>query len=301
MGLFGSSRKKTRDPFQAAVEQQRRRNPTEMYGDRRSEPARERNAHYLGSGDASAWRENANEHPYGQPGFGFYSGENLAAGRPRQPGPRKYTSADDGFRSTPRGLFSDPFERDLPCSPYRGYSGPSCGRREAGHATGPLWLDRDHWNGLGVRDSPYAGPEEPFLRRGDHDLDNYIASTMIPSLGRSLSTNDRRFPPRSSPLNMSRYPDQPVFDQFRPFRSSANPNPYAPPLNRNVSSNRHPPWSAFGDRTMDPFLCTRTSNGPTRPPGSYERLRPPHSQSGNSRAGSRRGNRSSSSNLGEMR
>jgi hypothetical protein len=302
MGLFGSSRKKTRGPFQAPVEQQRRRNPTAMFGDRRSESARQRNAHYFRPGDPSAWQKNANEHPYGQPGFGFYSGENLAAGRPQQPGPRESMSVDDGFRNTPPGLFSDPFERDLPCSPYWGYPGPSFGRREAGHATEPPWLDPDDWNGLGARDSLYAGPEEPSLYPRDGGLGNYIPNTIISPIGRSIPTVSRRFPPRSAPLNMSRYPDQPIFDQFRPFRDSPVPNPYtAPPFNRNVSSDRHPPWSPFADRTMDPFQRMRTSNVPTHPPGSYERLRPAHLERGNSRAGSRGGTRSSSLYMGEIR
>ncbi len=294
MGLFGSSRKKPRDSFHAAVEQHRRRAPTAMLRERESESLRQRNAGYFRSGGPFAWQESTDPHPYGQPAFGFYSGENLAAGRPRQQHPKRSRSVDEEFRNTPYAFPLDPAARDLPFSPKNGHLGPSSA---AGWSP---WLGLDPRAALGRDFLPYNRPEEQSRYLEYPEFDEYAPTSRMAPLSRSMSANGRRLAPQSTSLGTSTYPDRPIFDRFRPFNSSPVPNPYgASMFNRDIPSHNHPTWNGFADRRKDPFSGLGRANRPARPPGSYERLRPPHLQPGNNRAESGRGTYSSSSGIGE--
>lgn len=260
---------KPHDPFQAAVEQQRRRAPAARHRERQSESSRQLSAEYLRHGGPSAWDNSPNVHPYGQPGFGFYSGENLAAGRQRQREPKRSMSVDEDFRGIPHQFWSEPLAPDLPFSPYQGFSGPSFGGRGECDAGGTPRFDLDPWTGLALAASPYSGPEQELL------YPDHVLSTRMPHLGGSMSSGGQWFLPRSIPPGLPTYRERPIFDNFRPFSDSPVPNPYiAPILNRNTPSDRPPPWN--------PLSGMRTPSRPVRPPGSYERLRPPHLQRGNS-------------------
>lgn len=286
MGLFSSSRKKTRGPFQAAVEEQQRGNHAARFRDRQSESVRQRSAEYLRHGGPFGWHESANGHPYEQPGFGFYSGGNLAASRQRQQEPRRSVVADEGFGNIPPECSSDPLGPHLPFSPHQGYPGPGFGTHYGYDAGGPPWPGLDRWTGPGLWDPPYIRPEEPFLYPPHHDFDAYPLSTRLPPL-RSLSSvrpsTGQRFVPRSRPLDTPTDPERPILDEFRPSRNLPMPNPHLPPvLNRDTPSHHpSPTWNAFADRAPRQFPGTRAANRPPpRPPGSYERLRPPHLQPG---------------------
>lgn len=307
MGLFGSSRKKPRDTFQAAVEQQRRRTPAAGHRQRQSQSVRRRNAEPSHHYSSFPWHESTNAYPYEQPGFGFYSGENLAAGRPRQQDPQRSMSADEGYGNIPPGFFSDPSGRDFPFLPYLGYPGPNFGGREERNAGNISWLDIDAWSGSRLRSSPYTGPGEHFLHPEKDNFLDYLPNTRMPPLGRSMSSNSRQYRPRSSPWDPPMYPkypaylDRPIFDSVRPFRDEPLPDPYTAPVPYwNGLPDRQIGVNPFTNRPVGPIPGTGTANRQPRPPGSYERLRPPHLQPGNSRAGSRRGYRSSSTNMEDM-
>jgi hypothetical protein len=299
MGLFGSFRKKPSDPFQAAVEQQRRRTPAGTLRSRQSESAYRRNADYFHGGGPFAWQEGPHEHPYEQPGFGFYSGENLSAAGPQIQETKRSLSEDDGFRDAQQGFLPGSLGPDLPFSPHWRYPGPTTrpiGWNEAGYDTeSPLWIDPEPHVGTRPWDWPYHGPEEEFLHSESHYFNPYRPSTREPLMARRSSLSGRALPARNSPFNMSSNRERPVLDTFRPS------NPYAPDrsFNRNFVQDRSHTWNPLGRRNGSPFSGSRP---PPHPPGSYERLRPLHLQRGDSGAGNGggRGGRSSS-RLGEVR
>jgi hypothetical protein len=280
MGLFGSSRKKPYNPFQAAAEQQRQQGLATRVRQRQPESSHLR----------PGWDKSPIVHPYGQPGFGFYSGENLAAGsRPRQREPSQPTSVDDGLRGRPPQPWSGPLSPGPPFPPHQVYPAPSFENCEAGCL--PL-VDLDAWAALRPPASPYRGPEEQLLVHPDHYFADYVPGTRVLPLSSSTSSGAPHFPPRNIPLDASRYRERPIFDGLRPFRNSPVPNPYiALDPSRNGPPHRHPAWNPFPDG----IVPMRAPGTPARPPGSYERLRPPHLQLGNGRAGGGGGTRSSSS------
>ena len=298
MGLFGS-KKKPRDPFEAAVEQQRRRSSAKSFGQRQSS-SHQRSTDYCGYGGPSAWHKSTNVHPYRQPGFGFYSGENLA-GRPRHSEQRRSVSVDEGSRVLPPGFRSTSLGRDLPFSPNRWSPEPDFRGRDRGRAGGSPWLYLDPWTGLASVDSPYAGPEEQFIYPHRPNCDAYVPGARMPPLRRSVSSNSRLFAPPYIPSDFSTYSENPNYAPFRPFSDPAVPEPYVVPMsNRDVNFDRHLALDPLTDRRMDPLPDMRATGRPPRPHGSYERLRPPHLQRGTSRAGSGRCIHSSNSNLGGM-
>lgn len=302
MGFFGSSRKKPRDPFHATVDQYRRRTPATRLTEIRSGQARHLSTEYYGGGGPASLQDGPISHPYGQPGFGFYSGENLTAHKPRQQEPRRSLSMDVGFNSTPQGVFSDQFGRDLPYTQSQEFLGPAYKNNWEYDAERLPWLDINPWTESEMRyEDPYKGqyerPQEQykqFTHPTRHDVSDHLPRTRASPLDRSTSMNRRWLPPQ-------RHHQRPVFDQFRPFGSSPVPNPYTAPVSDlNFSMHCHPSWNAYANRTFDPFPGMRTVNPPSRPPGSYERLRPPHLQQANSRTGSGRGTSSSSSRMGDF-
>jgi hypothetical protein len=274
MGLFGSARKKPHDQFQAAVEQQRRRGLANRLGGRQPEPSRLRHR----------WDNSPIVHPYGQPGFGFYSGENVAASsRQRQGGPRRSISFDEGLGEIPPQSRSEPLATGLLYPPHRAYSAPGSGYQRGGGAS---LQDLDLWAALRPPASPpYRGPEGQLLYP-DHYFADAVPGTMVPPLSRTTTSSGA----------LSRYPDQPIFDNFRPFPNSPGPNPYTNPVpNRDAMVRRYPAWNSCpGGIIIHPLSGMRAPGVPPRPPGSYERLRPPYLQLGNGQAGSGSSTRSSS-------
>jgi hypothetical protein len=304
MGFFGSSRKKIRDPLQAVIEQQQRRNPAARFTERQSEPARQHNEDYIRERRPFEWNDSANGHPYEQPGFGFYSGENLAAGRARQQERKKPMSADGGFKNAQHGYVSNPLEEDVFLfSPRPSYPGPSLWEEGGCDAASPESLHCDPWAGTRPWDWPPEGPAQRYLRPPSLNFNDYRPSTMMNPPGRAISVTTRQTPRQSTQFNIPPYNNpRPVFDSYRTFSHTPGPTPYTAPLfNTSVPSDRIPIWSDSRTHIGSPYLGSRMSNGPPRPHGSYERLRPPHLQRGGSRAGGGRGTHSSSSRIGEIR
>ena len=69
--------------------------------------------------------------------------------------------------------------------------------------------------------------------------------------------------------DMSMHPSRPIFDDFRPTSTAPKYN-QNPPMDRLDAA-----LNAFTRRPRDPFLGAPLTQQPPRPPGSYERLRPP--------------------------
>ena len=310
MGLFGTSKKKSRHSFQAAVEQHQGRAPAATLRARQSESAYRRNADYFRGGSPSPWQEGTHEHPYKQPGFGFYSGENLAAARPHAQEAKRSLSLDDGFKNTQEGFLSGPSsEARLPFSLPQMSAGSSCWDGAGYDADCPPWMDLGPWADAEPWDSsyrslPYHAPEEQIRCSNSPYFDLYEPRTRAPPiLDRSVS-NGRRFTTCSPPFHRSTAPGRPAFDTFRPLHSTRTPNPYTPDqgFRQDAPLGQVPTWNGSGGRSDRPFSHQATaSRPPSRRPGSYERLKPPHLQRGNSAAGSGTGTRSSSSRLGDVR
>ncbi|KAF7511723.1 hypothetical protein GJ744_003454 [Endocarpon pusillum] len=288
MGFFGSSRKKARDPFQAAVEQHQR-------GASSSARLRGRQPGSARHDVSSAWCHSDNVHPYGQPGFGFYSGENLAAATSLRSEPRKPRSVDeDSIDMGPRYPV-DSWGADIPFPTYQSYPRPSSKNI---YARDIPYIELGPRAQIGPRDLPYSGSEEFRLYLGGGGRNDFAPSTSMASLGRLLPSNGELFSPRRTPLDLSAYAERPIFDHFSQFRRSPMPNRYPiPNFNANLPPNCSPARDPYADRAADPISGGWTNSWPPHPPGSYERLRPPHLQPGNSRGG---GARSSSSNIGQV-
>jgi hypothetical protein len=269
MGLFGSARKKPHDPFQAAVGQQRRRGLATRLRGRQPEQSR-------------LWHEcdhGLMVHPYRQPAFGFYSGENLAASRrQRQGGPRHSIKTDGSLGERTPKSGSEPLATGLPFPPHRFNSAPGFEYREIG---GPPLQDLDLYPGLRPPVAPYRSPDGQLLYP-DHYCAGAVPGTMALPLGRTTTSSD------------TRYPDRPIFDGFRPFPSSPVPNPYTNSANCDTHLYRYPAWGSCPGGIIHPFSGGRPPGVPPRPPGSYERLRPPHLQLGNGQARSGSSTHSSS-------
>lgn len=280
MGLFGSSRRKTRDPFQASVEQHRRRASGATFGEMQTGATSRRNLQFQRHFGSSGY-----EHPYMQPGLGFYSGENLLADRRRKRGQERALSVDEYlFRNTPRDC-PDALMHEVPCSSYqRCETGPCLGIAEQCSGGASPRLDFDLCGNSEARHSPYDRRDEHFLYPAHHHVcDDYLPSTM--RRRRPVPATNPEFQPRrfSSGISNPRR-DCPTFEWMRSFRSPPTTNAYlAPRFSRNVPLDSPRQWNAFARRTFDPW------NGPPHAPGSYERLRPPHLRQENSRAESRRG------------
>ena len=280
MGFFGSSRKKARDPFQAAVEQHQRGASSARLRGRQSGSAR----HDV----PFAWCDSDNVHPYGQPGFGFYSGENLAAGTSLRTEPRKPRSVDEDFRDMGPRYPIDSWGADLPFSTYQSYLRPSSKNR---YARDIPYLELSPGAQIGPRDLPYTGSEElcPYLGCGGSN--DFAPSTSMAPLGRLLPSNGELFSPRRTPLDLSTCAERPIFDHFPQSRRSPTRNRYPiPNSNSNLPLNYSPAWDPYADRAMEPISGVWTNSWPPHPPGSYERLRPLHLQPGNSRGGGTRSN-----------
>lgn len=300
MGLFGNS-KKSNDAFQAAVEKHQRRTPTATLRARQSESASRRNADHFHCRRPFPWQEGAHEHPYKQPGFGFYSGENLAAAQPRAQETKRSLSFDDGFGNIHGGPSPGPSREGLPFPPLPMSAGTSCWDGAGHDADCPPWMDHGARADAAPWDSsyqglPYCAPEEQMLRPNGPLFDLYEPRTRTRPMDSPVTPNGRRFTTRSPPFNTSAAPERLHFDPLHPFRNTHMPNPYTPSqgFRQDAALGRYPSWNGYsggggggggGDR---PFSrATTADQPPPRPPGSYERLRPPHLQRGNSVAGSR--------------
>ncbi|ERF73371.1 hypothetical protein EPUS_07205 [Endocarpon pusillum Z07020] len=289
MGFFGSSRKKARDPFQAAVEQHQRGASSARLRGRQSGSAR----HDV----PFAWCDSDNVHPYGQPGFGFYSGENLAAGTSLRTEPKRPRSVDEDFRDMGPRYPIDSWGAGLPFSTYQSYPRPSSKNI---YARDIPYLELGPRAQIGPRDLPYTGSEElrPYLGGGGRNEFAQPEPTSMAPLGRLLPCDGDLFSPRRTPLDLSASAERPIFDHFPQFRRSPTPNRYPiPNFNANLPLNGSQAWDSYADRVADPISGAWTNSWPSHPPGSYERLRPPHLQPGNSGGG---GTRSSSSNIGQV-
>jgi hypothetical protein len=290
MGLFGGPRKKPSDPFRAAVEQQSKRTLAARLRASQSESARQRSAHYFRGNGLSAWPGNTREHPYQQPGFGFYSGEQLASGRPGEGEPKRYLSVDEGVRNAQQGSSSELYGRDLSFSPHHRHPGAGFWNGDVCNFADPPFVDRDPWTGLDPRNSPYHVPEEQLLFPDRYDSNSYGLYARMSPLGRPRPRNGRHFPSRDPPFNTAMFADGPVFDGLRPFNNLSMPSSHtAPTYYRDIPSERYPTWSASGRHPRDPEPVTRAAYGSPRLPRSYERLRPPRMQRRGGRAGSASG------------
>jgi hypothetical protein len=293
MGLFGRPRKKPSDPFRTTVEQQSKRTLAARLRASQSESARQRSARYFLGNGLSAWPGNTREHPYQQPGFGFYSGEHLASGRPRQGEPKRYLSVDESVRNAQQGSSSELYDRDLSFSPHHRYPGAGFWNRDVCNFADPPFVDRDPLTGLDPRNSSCHVPEEQFLFPDRYNSNSYGLNPRMSPLGRPKPRDGRHFPSRDPPFNMAMFADCSVFDGLRPFNNlSMTSSHTAPTYYRDIPSERYPNWSVPGRQTRDPESVTRAAYGSPRPPGSYERLRPPHMQ----RIGGRGGSASGSQN-----
>ena len=309
MGLFGSSKKKTSDPFQAAVEQQRKRTSAGTLRSRRSESAYHRNADCFRRGGPLPWQEGTSEHPYAQPGFGFYSGENLVLPRAHVQTTNGSSSMDDGPKNAQFGLLHDLFGNNLPLPPHPSYpesTGQNSWDLPGYDAKYPPWTDPDSWIGASPPGLPYHSPEEEFLRQESHYLHPYNPRTRELVMGRPSSSRGHSVPARTSPFNALSHRERPGLDTFRPFNNSHVASPYE----SDQSLHRFAPqasapiwkWNPSRGRRGNSLSNSRTADAPPpRPPGSYERLRPLHLQHGNSPAESGRDRRGSTSWLGELR
>lgn len=272
MGFFGSSKKKARDPFQAAVEQHQRGASSARLRGRQSGSARH-NVPF-------AWCDGDNVHPYGQPGFGFYSGENLAAGTSLRTEQKKARSVDEDFRDMGPRYPVDSWGADIPFSTYQSYPRPSSKNR---YARDVPYLELGPRAQTGPGDLLYTGSDElhPYLGCGGPN--NFAPSTSMAPLSRFLPSNGELFSPRRTPLDPSACAERPIFHHFPQFRRSPTPYRYpVPNFNANQPLNCSLAWDPYAERAADPISGAWTNSWPPHPPGSYERLRPPHLQPGNS-------------------
>lgn len=278
MGLFGSSRKKAHDPFQDAIEHHQRGKPAPRSRERQWESARQRTADHSHCDRSLAWHEGSNEHPYKQPGFGFYSGENLTASTPWQREPTRTMGVGGGYGIMPPRIYSDPLMWDPLASPHQGCPWPSFHDGDGYDAGGPPWRDPDPLTGSWWWDSPYTDPEEPLPYRDCGLL------ARVPPLGGPLSSDSRPFLPRSVPPEgwmYPEYPERPSIDHLRPCNNE--PTPYfhaARSFTGNVPFDCDCAFNQCRDHAVDTFSGIGAPNRSPRPPGSYERLRPPHLEQG---------------------
>lgn len=278
MGFFGSSRKQARDPFQPAVEQHKRRASSARFRERQSGPAR----HDM----PFAWCDSDNAHPYGQPGFGFYSGENLAAGLPRRTEPTRPLSVDESFQGMGPGYPIDSWATGLAFSPHQSYPKPSF---KSSYARDIPYFDLGLRMRTGPRDLHYNVPEEFCSYPGCGSCNDFVPSTSSTPLGKLLPFNyGEMFRSRAACA------ERPIFDHFPPSRKSPTPKRYPiPEFHSHMPTKYSPGRDPYANRTVDPISDARTNSWPPHPPGSYERLRPPHLQRENGRSGSGRITRSS--------
>ncbi len=206
-------------------------------------------------------------------------------------------SVDEHFLGMAPGYPIDSWDANLASSPYQNYPIPSF---ERGYAKDIPYLDLGPRMRIGPGDLPYTGPEEFCPDLGYGGRNDFGPSTSMVPRSRLLPSNGEPFCSRRTPFGPSACVERPIFDHFSPFRKSPTPNRYPiPEFHSHVPPNCSPAWDPYADRTMDPISGARTNIWAPHPPGSYERLRPPHLQQGSSRAGSGRGARSSSSYIGQ--
>jgi hypothetical protein len=284
MGLFGSSRKKPRDQFQASVEHQRKRTPAGRSREMQAELSRQYKADLFRQANPFPSQENSQQHPYQRPGFGFYSGENLAAAKSRQRAAKRSVSLDAGVQNVPGG-----------------YAGQTMWEEDGFSGNSTPWQDPTGWNDPDVWETAYYGQEAPFGYSASYDFNGPGQYRSLYPLDNSVFGGGRPF--SATPFNTPTYPEPPIFDSFRPFNEPRGTNPYAasPLFNSPNRTQGHPIWDGLGGRIGSPFPSSPRRNWPPRPPGSYERLRPPHLRRGSSGAGAGGLSRSSSSRMGEMR